>query len=54
MMIWIDKLRRDHALAPDQYRQLLATTDTDAVEYLHRQAGRWLSGSLVMTSIYAD
>lgn len=38
MMIWIDKLRRDHALAPDEYRQLLATTDTDAVEYLHRQA----------------
>ena len=47
MMIWIDKLRRDHALAPDEYRQLLATTDTG-------RRGRWRSGSLVMTSIYAD
>lgn len=38
MKIWIDKLRRDNTLAPEVYRQLLSTTDTDAVEYLHQQA----------------
>lgn len=38
MMIWIDRLRRDHSLAPDGYLKLLGTQDSDAVEYLHRQA----------------
>lgn len=38
MRIWIDKLRRDRTLAPDAYRQLLATEDADAADYLHRQA----------------
>lgn len=38
MKIWIDRLRRDRSLAPDGYLKLLGTQDTDAVEYLHRQA----------------
>ncbi len=38
MKIWIDRLRREHTLAPDVYRQLLSTTDADVVDYLHRQA----------------
>lgn len=38
MKIWIDRLRRDHTLAPEGYQRLLGTKDSDAVEYLHRQA----------------
>ena len=38
MKIWIDRLRRDHTLAPEGYLRLLGTKDSDAVEYLHRQA----------------
>lgn len=38
MKIWIDRLRREHTLAPDGYLRLLGTKDSDAVEYLHRQA----------------
>lgn len=38
MKTWIDRLRREHTLAPEAYRRLLATEDAQAVDYLHRQA----------------
>lgn len=38
MIQLIDKLRREHCVTAGEYKELLLCRDTDALEYLHRQA----------------
>ena len=38
MKTWIDRLRRDHQLPIEVYRELLTCQDAEILEYLHLQA----------------
>ncbi|GAE86287.1 hypothetical protein JCM10512_4787 [Bacteroides reticulotermitis JCM 10512] len=54
MKQWIDKLRQEHTLSTDEFRQLLTGCDAELLAYINKQAREVSSGILVTGYLFVD